>query len=192
MKIIFGVAAVVLLGELAWAGWDLTQKPVIAPSSTVKNAPPSVTRVEPKATLSLTSAQNTIKVGQKVAVNINISASKPTDGTDLIIRYDPKVLNLMPNGTAAVKVGTIYGSYPVNKYEDKTGRITVSGISAQGGSVVPQGIFGSLEFTAKAAGKTTISLDFARGSTVDSNIIESKTAKDILTDVKNAEVTIIP
>lgn len=190
MKVVLGVAAVVLMGELVWAGWTLTKTPVPPPPRTANNLP-AITKVEPKTTITLSASSATVKIGQKVAVNIEISTNRPTDGTDLIILYNPKLLSVVPNGTAAVSVGTLYGSYPINKFDDKAGQVMVSGISTQGG-VIAQGNFGSLEFSAKAAGKVAVALDFTRGSTTDSNVIESKTARDILTDVRNVEVTIIP
>ena len=44
----------------------------------------------------------------------------------------------------------------------------------------------------KAPGKAKIAFDFTPGSTTDSNVIETKTAQDILGSVTDLEVNITP
>lgn len=183
-KILFIVLGIIILGELVWAGWTLSRSnnatgPVTKLTFPVKASP---------TTISLTSEKSTIKTGDKTTVLINLSSTRSTDGTDLIILYDPKVLSV--NAQNPVTFGKLYDDYPLNKVDLSSGKIMVSGISNKKGGTIANGLFGSVEFTAKAPGKTKIVLDFTPGSTVDSNVIETSTGHDILQGVNNLELNI--
>lgn len=144
-------------------------------------------------TISLVAAKNEFRVGEKIPVTVNIESTKKTAGTDLILRYDPNLLAIVATADKIpVAVGTIYGDYPVNKVDEKAGLITVSGIANEPAGVIPKGTFGTIIFQAKAAGNAKIFLEFTKGKTNDTNLIESQTASDILEEVKNLELRIIP
>ncbi|MBI4037396.1 hypothetical protein HY385_03155 [Candidatus Daviesbacteria bacterium] len=191
-KVILALVVVALVGEGIWAYQTLSKKSAVSGGQTP--VPSTTSSTKPKTTLLLQSSQNTIKIGDKLTVAVNIAADKATDGVDIIILYDPKLLTVVPvEGTKnAMMVGSIYSDYPINAVDGVKGKITVSGITTQVGGVVPRGTFGSITFTAKAAGQAKISLDFTKGSTVDSNVIETKTAKDLLEEIRNTEVNITP
>lgn len=179
-KNIFMVLGAVITVEVIWAALSLVKSP--APTNetiklTVVKAP----------TISLLSSKTSLKVGEKVTVDINFSSGKKVDGADILINYDPKILSAQP-----VIKGTIFPDFPVSKVDEKSGRITVSGITDQRGGVLANGLFGSVEFSAKAAGTARISLEFTPLSTADSNLTESGTGKDILEKVSDLEVTILP
>lgn len=143
--------------------------------------------------ISLAASKNEFKVGEIIPVAINIKSNQTTAGTDLIIKYDPNLLTVVTNGAKApVAVGTIYENYPVNNIDEKTGLITVSGITNQLRGVVPKGIFGTIIFQAKAVGTARVFFDFTKGATNDTNIIENQTASDILEEVLNLDLKIIP
>lgn len=179
---LFIVLGVVIAAEIIWAGWSFF-KPI---SSVPQVAEQQAATVQPKpTTVTLTSDKTTLKVGESVTVAINLSSDKKTDGADLIITYDPKLLSVKP-----VIVGTIYSDYPQNVVDDSLGRITVSGITGQRGGVLANGLFGSVEFSAKAPGVAKISLDFTSGATGDSNVTQSGTGKDILEKVNSLELKI--
>lgn len=185
---IFIFVGILILSELIWAGWTLSRpSKSIAPKKIVSQ------KVSKPTVVSLTTSQAVVKVGDKVNIDINLSSSKFTDGTDLIILYNPSLLSVDPvSAGSPVKPGKIYTDYPINTVNEKSGKITVSGITSQSGGVVPQGIFGTISFIAKMAGTAKISLDFASGSTSDSNVVEAKTAKDLLDKVENLELSIKP
>ncbi len=183
------VIVVILVAEIAWGVWTLT-KPTKQGSTErglVSEAKAS------SASVFLQTPKSSYTIGEKVVVTISISSTRHTDGTDLIIKYDPKVLAMDPAVTKApVAVGKIYTEYPINTVDEKAGKITVSGITSAPSGVVPQGVFGTVTFVAKASGKTKIALDFTPGSTSDSNVVESKTALDVLDGVKDVDLTIVP
>lgn len=184
---IFILLSVVILAEVIWAGWTLF-KPTPPPELTTQSA---VVQSKP-VTITLQSPKTQLSVGEKFTVSINIFSDKLTDGTDLIILYDPKILSVEGQGTAKVPVllGTLYSDYPINKLDDTAGRITVSGISNKPGGVNPSGLFGSVIFQAKSPGLAKISLDFTAGSTADTNVTETGSGKDVLEKVNNLEIKI--
>lgn len=183
-KILFIILGIIVLAEVIWAA-SMLIKPTPAPQPQVVTTLP----IEEKETFaSLTSAKNPIKVGESFDVAINISSSKITNGTDLIISFDPTKLTAEDPSSPIVE-GSVYNSYPVNNVDTKLGKITVSGIS-EGDGVMADGLFGTVTFKAKVAGVTTISIDFTPGSTTDSNIIDTKSGEDVLQKVQNLEVNI--
>lgn len=189
---IFIIVGIILAIELIWATWTLNKAAPDVRSQTVVNPP-----ISPKLSetvISLKTPNKNLKVGEEVSVTINISSTKFTDGTDIILFYDPNLLSIVTSsgGNLPAHVGGMYSDYPINKVDEKNGRIAISGISAIDGGVAAQGAFGFVTFKAKAAGKARLVLDFTPKSTVDSNVIEARTSKDILNRVENLEFEIRP
>lgn len=184
-KVLFIVLGVVVLAEVIWVGSML-----IKPTPTIPPRAPQLAEIEPEkeTVISLTTTASNLKVGENIDVAIDLSSSKKSNASDLIINFDPKKLTVQNPSSPVVK-GSIYGSYPINKIDIKLGKITVSGIS-EGVAVMADGLFGVVSFKAKAAGLTTISVEFIPGSTTDTNVIESETGEDILEKVQNLELNI--
>lgn len=185
-KTIFIILGIVVLAEIIWAGWSLLQsnQSTATPSSTVTK--------EPSATASLTADKNDLKVGETVTVILNISSESKSDGIDLIVNFDPKLLAVDATPSALpVQVGTMFKDYPQNRI-DTPGKVVVSGITDLSGGVLSNGILGTINFKALAPGQTKISLDYKLGSTADSNVIETGSGKDILNEVNNIELKITP
>lgn len=184
-KLIFIFIGIILLAELVWAGLSLFRGN--APDSTKASSGQSMAG----STLSLNASKTSLKVGESITVAINVSSSVATDGMDVILSYDPKLLSVtLGPGKIPVAVGTIYNDYPLNQVDEGVGRIAVSGITSQVGGIVARGTVGAVTFTAKASGKAKVAFDFTPGSTTDSNIIETKTAQDVLGSVTDLEVNI--
>lgn len=187
---IFVVLAVVILGELIWAGSSL-----LKPNNTTPSPAPVITTtipVEEPTIISLTSNVVQVKPGDKINVSINITSPKNTQGADIIINFDPKVLSLETVGKKKepVVLSGMYNEFPINEVEG--GKITVSGISTTDGGVATNGLFGTVVFVAKAAGQTKVSIDFTPGSTTDSNVTQIEGGKDALSEVSDLEVKILP
>lgn len=181
----------VVIGELIWAGWYLTKsKP--ASENTPNTNQTSQTNDKDKNILSVQTANVELKVNDEFTVEIMVQSSLPTDGMDVILSYDPNILEVVLKNadTNPVVVDSIYSDYPVNKLDKDLGRISLSGISSKDGGVVANGKVGSIVFKTKSAGKTQINFDFKNDSTVDSNLVETKTGKDILTEVKGLQLNI--
>lgn len=179
-KVLLTIFGVIILAEIIWAGWVFYGMNTQVPKNT--------TVVQAKPTqIKLQTDQTTVKVGDQFSVFINVSSSFETDGTDLIITFDPKLLSASP-----LTLGTLYNDYPVNKIDATLGKITVSGISTGVKGIIPNGIFGTIVFSALSSGQAAVTLDFTPSSTVDTNVIEKDSGKDVLEKVKNLNVTIVP
>lgn len=184
--ILFGAA---ILFEVIWFGWTLlkpTSQPTTGTPQTMEASQPTI--------ITLSAPTDSLKIGEKITIDINISSNKKTDGTDLVITYDPKLLSVETEGTSKnpVKAGTIYRDFPLNSLESTLGRITISGITDSPDGILANGLFGSIVFQAKSQGVANIVLDFNQGMTTDSNVIESGTGKDLLEKVDNLQINILP
>lgn len=184
--IVFGVAVAL---EIIWASWTFLKPAAVSNIGEQQNTPVSQPTV-----VTLSAAKTSLTAGEKVTVEINVSSNKKTDGTDLIITYDPQLLSVETVGTGKnpITAGTIYPDYPLNSLDSALGRITISGITGSPGGVLADGLFGVIVFQAQSAGLANINLDFSPGATVDSNVIESGTGKDLLDQVNNLQINILP
>lgn len=180
---------VVIMGEAIWAGWTLMRPPPQPLSLTQTVAPqPSKPTV-----ISLEAPKTVLKAGEKMTVSIKVTSTKKTEGTDLILSFDPKSLSLETTSTGEpVIVGDLYSDYLNNVLDAKNGKVTVSGITSAPGGVLADGLFGSIVVVAKAPGQANVAVEFSPGSTTDSNVIETGTGKDVLEKVKDLEINIIP
>lgn len=178
---IFIVLGLIIALEVLWALWSLTKGPLASPTPTATSQP----LLKPTA-ITLTSSKTEYKAGEPISVDVNISSAKAVDGVDLIISFDPKILTAKPS-----TVGAIFSEYPQNSI-DTSGKISISGITAKLGGVRPEGKFATLNFSAKAAGTSKIALDFTPGLTGDTNVTENGSGKDILEEVNDLEITILP
>lgn len=187
IKIIFAILAVIVVGELIWAGMTLVSKsrvqnPVL--DAITQNTQPAV---QQPAKIALQANKQSLKTGETVTVNILVdTGGRNTDGIDVILNFDPKTLS-----ADKVTTGTIYPNYPVNSV-DPAGKVSLSGITSVDKSFSGTGVLGTVTFKAVSLGKTTVALNFSLGNTTDTNIIESKTTKDVLTKVDNLTLQIIP
>lgn len=185
---ILGILIVLLVAILLI--WNLTRAKQDTAGSILQKPQSTTQANNTPAVIILSASKSEVKVGENFSVSINISSRQPSDGTDIILLYDPKLLSV-DAGTSGkpVAVGSIYPEYPINN-DDKNGLIKVSGISSLSESSIASGLFGTVTFKANTAGKAVIRLDFTKGSTIDSNVIESESSNDILEAVQNVEVLI--
>lgn len=180
-KIIYPILGAVVIVELI-----LGLKTLLAPLPK-----PQAQKLQPitGASVSLSSDKSVVSFGETIPVRIRIwTGGRVTSGTDLVLRFDPKVLEA--SSTAFVR-GNIYTDYPLTDVDSKNGIIRVSGIAStpkQAFSGV--GEFGMINFKAKGVGVTTLTIDFKKGLTDDSNVISIKTNEDVLEKVKDLKLTI--
>jgi hypothetical protein len=187
-KLLFVVGLVLAL-ELAWAGYTLTRP--VPPANFKASAPAEAEVLTPtSASLSL-AGLTSVTVGQLFDVDVVITVPIETDATDVIITYDPTKLEVVTTGDQAAKIGTLYSNYPVNSADSTEGRIVLAGATDPGAKAFTgQGVFATLTFKAKARGETTLAFEYSKGSTIDSNIVDSKLGRDILDKVTNLTVKI--
>lgn len=137
--------------------------------------------------IAMVADKSSYNVGDRVDVIVRISTGGHNIvGSDLDISYDPKSLEAT---SSAFFKGRVFDQYPVISFTP--GNIKVSGIiSTPNKGFTGVGVFGGIVFTAKAAGKTNVTLNFTPGSTTRSTITESITARNILGQIKNVSINI--
>lgn len=114
-----------------------------------------------------------------------------TDAADVVINYDPARLEVVESGDLAAKAGQIYSNYPVNSNDPTEGKVILAGATDPGTAAFKGlGTFATITFRAKARGQTALSFDYTKGSTVDSNVVDSHEGRDILESVQDLRLTI--
>lgn len=182
IKLVFIILGAVILVELG-----LGAKKLLAPLPKAKPAP-SVRPIS-DAQLSLLSDKKVYKVGDKVAVNIRLSTSGHNiSGTDLILRFDPKILQA---SSSAFAKGSIFADYPQISVDSQIGVMTVSGVSGLNKKYFNGiGRFGTITFIAQASGQTSLSITFTKDSTTDTNVFDASTNQDVLGRASDLTLTI--
>lgn len=178
-KALYVVLGLIILAEVIWAGWVLS-KPAAAPGVATQTS----------TTISLAADKQTVKVGEKVTVDIVISSKKQTDGTDIVLSFDSNLLSVATSSAGPVKVSSLYSEYPFNSVEGKN--ISVSGISSYQQGIIPNGLFGTAAFIAKKPGLARLNLLYTKDSTKDTIVVEAGTGKNILDNVENLSIQILP
>ena len=137
----------------------------------------------------LSSEKTSFNIGEQVPVTVKLfTGGHTTVGTDLVIKYDPQKLEL---DSTLFQDGDAYQDYVGISSDSGEGLVLVSGIvlsDREGFNGVSE--FGKINFKARANGQTAIKVVFTEGLTVDSNIIESSSAKDILGEVFDLDIAI--
>lgn len=182
-RIIYPILGLVLIVEIIWGFKTLLTplpKPLAQKLQPIKGA----------AILLITHSNKTIyKVGETIPVVVRVSTGgHATSGTDLILHFNPKILEA--SQTAFVK-GEIYTDFPLINVDGKLGIIKVSGAAPtlkkgfNGG-----GDLGVINFKAKATGTTTLTIDFKKGQTNESNVMEVTESKNVLEKVESLQITV--
>lgn len=146
------------------------------------------------ATLSLSPSSGTFNRGCNVSLRIELDTTGTnTDGTDVILNYDPAKFNIQ---TSSISNGSIYSDYPGNSVDASGGKISISGISSVSSPFNGKGTFATLNFKVgdnAPAGTAVLKFDFDpndKTKTTDSNVVERGTIADVLNSVTDGNYTI--
>jgi hypothetical protein len=146
------------------------------------------------ATFSLSPSSGTWNRGCSYTVKVDMdSLTAAVDGADAILSYDPYKVT---TSLTMITPGKLFSDYPGTTVDDKAGNIRISAINASGTAAPKKGTFATLTFKVKSdasLGVTSVALDFDSKNptkTSDSNILEAKTAKDLLTKVTSGNFTV--
>ncbi len=146
------------------------------------------------ATLSISPATGQLNKGCDATVTVELDTQgAQTDGTDVILTYDPSRLSITQTD---ITHGKVYADYPGDSVDSAAGKISVSGIASVSEAYSGKGTFASLKFkvaAAAAAGSTTLKFDFDpnnKSKTTDSNVVERGTVADVLNSVTDGNFTI--
>lgn len=184
-KIVLGVVVIVVAVELIWAGMTLLKA-----SSSPSLSPPQ--KEVGGARISLSSDQEVIKVGDELKVKISVdTGGENSDAVDVVLRFDPKLLVSLATTSAFLTQGTAYQEFPQVSADSLLGIVRLSATIPPG---IPgfsgKGLLGTLSFRAKEAGVTTLTLDYTKGMSDDSNIAAEGRSLDILEGVDNLKIKI--
>lgn len=182
-KFIFIILGVVILVEIVIALRSLTSS--TPPPLVDTNVSQAVSGV---AKISLVVSGNNFKAGDVIPVSVVIdTAGRLINGVDLIIRFDPKILDATDKD---IIKGSLFDDYPMASVDSAKGLILISGISNAQKGIKVSGQFIAINLKAKAPGKTSLAIDFEKGTTTHSNLVEQSTISNILEKVDNLEINI--
>lgn len=122
------------------------------------------------AQLSLQTEKPKLKLGQTATVAIVLSGGEDTLGTDLVLRYDPRMLTAQK-----VTNSSLYPTYNPSlerRIDPAQGIITLSGSGGTGQPVAAQGEFATVVFEPIKTGKTAVYIDYEPGATNKSGILD--------------------
>lgn len=187
-KIVFVILGVILLAEIAYAvRFVVSPDPVTPPPAPVDKA--GIGQPPASAKISLSTTKAIFNVNEAVPVSVMVDTGGYTiDGVDLILRFDPKILEATAEGLIQ---GNILGEYPLKSADTSKGMVYISGVNSAKSGFTGIGQFAVINFKAKLPGKASFAIDFIKkGATTDSNLVEMGTSKDILEQVDNLELTV--
>ncbi|MBI2314536.1 hypothetical protein HYU93_00530 [Candidatus Daviesbacteria bacterium] len=184
VKIIFIILGIIILVELVYFAKNLTSPA----SSPIPFLPATNTVTKSEAKISLTASNLSFKVGEVVPVSVMIDTGSWTvSGVDLVVKFDPKALEVTSKDLTK---GTLFDDYPLIAADADKGIISISGVSNSKNGFKGLGQFALLNLKANLVGKTVLTVDFKKDSTAYTNLVEMKTAKNILEKVDNLEINI--
>ncbi len=183
-RIVYGLFGIVLIIELI-----LGAKTLLSPLPQFGQSVANTLQLSKGAKISILSPKINFNVGDTIPISIKVdTGGYASSGTDLILRYNSKVLEA---SSAAFVKGKIYPDYPLVNIDGKSGIIRISGAATS----VKQafngvGVLGTIKFKAKAKGMNAFRVDFKKTQTNESNIMSVSTNKDILEGVDNLNITV--
>lgn len=135
----------------------------------------------PSISFSPTTGEYTFSAGATYPVGIVLdSAGKSVDGVDVIVKFDPKKVQIVSSKVATT---SLFQEFPQNVIDNVLGQIKFSALTFNSRPVT--GIIGTFTFKPLAKGTVNLTFDYTFGSTRDSNVAEHGSAKDVLGQVTN-------
>lgn len=145
------------------------------------------------ATLSLSPSSGQLNKGCDVTFTVELDTQgSQTDGTDVILTYNPAVMTISQTD---ITNGKIYADYPGNSVDSTAGKVSVSGIAQVSQAFSGKGTFATLKFKINnaASGNATLKFDFDpsnKTNSTDSNVVERGTVADVLSAVTDGNYTV--
>ena len=126
------------------------------------------------------------KKGEEFEVKIMVDTGDyETDATDVRFSFNPQVLAVQK-----IVPGTLYDDYPAKRTDSENGVIIINGITSLTKTFKGEGIFATVVFKGTKPGKANLIFEFTPDSTTDSNVVATKIAKDVLSEVEGASLEI--
>ena len=153
----------------------------------------------PKATLSLKSEKNNLKVGEKIEVEalLSLSEGMKLSAVDLDISYNPKLLKVIDSDTqkseTQIETKEAKFNWPRNSVslEGERGSIKLTGYTEKETAFPEEVTLASIKFEAISPGTAEIKWTFSEGITEESNVLLRSSGNDILKEVANITLNIV-
>ncbi len=190
MKIIIGLlgglVVVQIIGALIFFHFSAKSDRTI---SQTNNQIDNIRSTNPIGKIELKADHSEIQIGDIVAVSIMVDTdTKPVDGIDISLSYDPKILMPIVVDKQAIIPGKLFPDVAFNAFNTKEGTASMSAISTLNKNFAGEGTMGVISFKALAKGSTMVKVVAQPGNTTDSNMVAE--GKEILTETKDAAITI--
>lgn len=149
------------------------------------------------ARLAFSKTEVAAKVDEQFSVDVLLTTG--TDGAagaDLIVRYDPKLLEVVDananDSGIQIADGKLFGLVPFNSVTLATGLISFSAVQQPKTPAVTttDGKLATITFKSKAAGAADLTIESTPGQLDDSNVIKAGDGRDLLNTITNASVTV--
>lgn len=192
IKFLFVFLGLVLVGELIWAVYYLTDPLKFFRG---KPTPSSFSSIaDEKAVLFLDPPFGEFDQGTPVELKIVLdSRGNLVLGTDVVLRFDHNFWEIIDGDlkTEGIQIvpGTIFPRHLGNKVNLSQGKITFSGLAEVDQPFSGRGILAKIELAPKKKGTTKIFFDYQPGATNDSNVTGTGT-KDLLDKAAGGEYII--
>lgn len=124
------------------------------------------------ANLTLTATQTKIRPEETFTVDIVLSGDEETLGTDVILKYDPQMLQAL--NTKETAIYTSYQPASSQRINAQKGTVYISGSASQNKPVIASGVLASVTFKAIKAGQSVISFDYQKDATNKTGIISTQ------------------
>lgn len=129
------------------------------------------------AELKLEAEKSSVAVGEPLSVNVNLSGKEETVGTDLVLTYDPKIIQVL--GVEDNKLYPVYNPAGSSRVNASTGTVKLSGSANFGKPVSADGTFAMLKMKALAPGSATLTISYKKGNTTLSGVL-GKNGQELL------------
>lgn len=121
------------------------------------------------AELTLEAEKTSVAVGETLNINVNLSGNEPTVGTDLVLKYDPKIVQVI--GVESNQLYPVYNPAASSRMNASTGTIKLSGSANFGKPVNANGTFAMLKVKMLMSGTATLQISYKKGSTTLSGVL---------------------
>lgn len=183
MLIVIGVVLIVILGVFV-IRYAISIRPQPSESAIARVPTPTITA---RSEMWLDPPSTIVPVGRQFTVKVMLDAHNTViSGADALVNFDPQYLDVVsiekPNEPNSVF--EMFGRQTENQIQ-----ITSTKLSGDN-SRTPQMTLAVITFLTKKIGSTTLTLDFMRGSTAHSTIINARNSENILDVVQGTDVAI--
>lgn len=135
----------------------------------------------------LSASSGDIHIGSTFTVDVVFdSGGRSIDSSDVLLKFDPLYLS----AESKIQPGQYFSSYPRTSVNNSAGTVQITAFTSQPGTIENNVKSFTIAFKAKKSGQAEIGFLFGKGSTNQTTLVEHKTSRNVLTDVKPLRITI--